>query len=92
MRASVPPTLRRRIYRCRERRKGRCARPDGVARCQAAFLAVGNFQAVPLLCRADEVHAFRGIAPLNPGDAESVVIRRLFVHKDGDKVSAEALK
>ena len=27
---------------------------------------MGNFHAVPLLCRVDEVHSFRGIAPLNP--------------------------
>ena len=45
-----------------------------------------------LLCRADEVHSLRGIAPLNPSDAESVAIRRLSALPDGDKVVAEALK
>jgi len=41
---------------------------------------------------ADEVHSLRGIAPLNPGEAESVAIHRLFVQKGRDKVVAEALK
>ena len=45
-----------------------------------------------LLCRAEEVHSLRGIAPLNPGDAESVAIHRLSALPDGDKVVAEALK
>ena len=54
--------------------------------------AAGINKAVSLLCRADEVHSLRGIAPLNPGDAESVVIRRLSALPDGDKVVAEALK
>ena len=45
-----------------------------------------------LPCRAGEVHSLRGIAPLNPGDAESVAMRRLSALPDGDKVVAEALK
>ena len=45
-----------------------------------------------LLCRADEVHSLRGIAPLNSSEAESVAIRRLSALSDGDKVIAEALK
>ena len=54
--------------------------------------AAGINKAVPLLCRADEVHSLCGIAPLNSGETESVAIRRLSTLSDGDKVVAEALK
>ena len=54
--------------------------------------AAGINKVVPLLCRAGEVHSLRGIAPLNPSEAESVAIRRLSTLSDGDKVVAEALK
>ena len=52
----------------------------------------GTNKAVSLLCRADEVHSLRGIAPLNPSETESVAIRRLSALSDGDKVVAEALR
>ena len=54
--------------------------------------AVGISGENRLLCRADEVHSLRGIAPLFSSETESVAIRRLFVRKDGDKVVAEALE
>ena len=45
-----------------------------------------------LPCRAGKVHSLRGIAPLNPSEAESVAVRRLFVRKSENKVIAYAQK